>query len=113
MAHFARSQRLCMLLLDAGTLDVSATRTSGRQLTGASLQEIGHQFGGRHHTTVLHSIRKIDAMRRSDGALDYAIRRLIAKIAQQLACISCPGNLWSGFGGKRLKPTTEVTRTRT
>ena len=84
-----------------------------RQLTGASLQEIGHQFGGRHHTTVLHSIRKIDAMRRSDGALDYAIRRLIAKIAQQLACISCPGNLWSGFGGKRLKPTTEVTRTRT
>jgi chromosomal replication initiation ATPase DnaA len=31
-----------------------------RQLTGASLQEIGRQFGGRHHTTVLHSIKKVE-----------------------------------------------------
>jgi chromosomal replication initiator protein len=27
-----------------------------RQLTGASLQEIDRQFGGKHHSTVLHSI---------------------------------------------------------
>jgi chromosomal replication initiation ATPase DnaA len=32
-----------------------------RQLTGASLEEIGHQFSEQHHTTVLHSIRKIEA----------------------------------------------------
>jgi len=44
-----------------------------RQLTGASLQEIGRQFGGRHHTTVLHSINKIEAMRCSDKALDRTI----------------------------------------
>jgi chromosomal replication initiator protein len=47
-----------------------------RQLTGASLKEIGREFGHRHHTTVLHSIRKIEEMRRSDGALDCAIRGL-------------------------------------
>jgi hypothetical protein len=34
-----------------------------RQLTCASLQEIGREFGGRHHTKVLHSINKIEAMR--------------------------------------------------
>ena len=41
-----------------------------RQLTGASLQEIGREFGGRHHTTVLHAINKIEGMRHSDEALN-------------------------------------------
>ena len=31
-----------------------------KQLTSASLPEIGRQFGGKHHTTVLHSIHKIE-----------------------------------------------------
>jgi chromosomal replication initiator protein len=48
-----------------------------RQLTAASLQEIGREFGGRHHSTVLHSINKIEAMRRSDKGLDCTIMRLI------------------------------------
>ena len=48
-----------------------------RQLTGASLQEIGHQFGGRHHATVRHSINKIEAMLRSDEALNRTITQLI------------------------------------
>ena len=47
-----------------------------RQLTGASLQQIGREFGGRHHTTVLHAINKIDEMRRSEKALDRTIVRL-------------------------------------
>jgi chromosomal replication initiator protein len=48
-----------------------------RQLTGASLQEIGREFGDRHHTTVLHAINKVDEMCRSDKALDRAITRLM------------------------------------
>jgi len=48
-----------------------------RQLTGASLQEIGREFGGKHHTTVLHSINRIDAMRRADKALNWTIIRLM------------------------------------
>jgi hypothetical protein len=58
-----------------------------RQLTNATLQEIGREFGGRHHTTTLHSIRKIEEMRQSDGAPDGAIRRLMDEIAQHLASI--------------------------
>jgi Bacterial dnaA protein helix-turn-helix len=56
-----------------------------RQLTGALLEEIGRQFGGRHHTTVLHSINKIEEMRRSDEALDRTITRLMNSIAPHLA----------------------------
>src|SRR5260370_41855289 len=31
-----------------------------KQLTTASLPEIGRHFGGTHHTTVLHSIKHIE-----------------------------------------------------
>src|SRR5262249_58823824 len=44
-----------------------------KQLTSASLPEIGRQFGGKHHTTVLHSIHKIDTLRRSDKDLNRTI----------------------------------------
>jgi chromosomal replication initiator protein len=47
-----------------------------RQVTGASFQEIGRQFGGRHHSTVQHSIHKIDEMRRRDKALGWTVTRL-------------------------------------
>jgi hypothetical protein len=51
-----------------------------RQLTGASLQEIGREFGGRHHSTVLHSINKIEAMRCSDKALHWTTTRLMEAV---------------------------------
>src|SRR5437899_1479707 len=41
-----------------------------KQLTSASLPEIGRQFGGKHHTTVLHSINKIEEQRKSDKELN-------------------------------------------
>jgi len=34
-----------------------------RQLTGASFPEIGREFGGKHHTTVLHSVKKVEELR--------------------------------------------------
>jgi chromosomal replication initiator protein len=37
-----------------------------KSLTHASLPEIGRSFGGKHHSTVIHSIRKVDAQRRKD-----------------------------------------------
>ncbi len=35
-------------------------------LTHASLPEIGRSFGGKHHSTVIHSIRKVENMRKKD-----------------------------------------------
>jgi chromosomal replication initiator protein len=40
-----------------------------KSLTHASLPEIGRSFGGKHHSTVIHSIRKVEAMRQRD--LDF------------------------------------------
>ena len=48
-----------------------------KQLTSASLPEIGKQFGGKHHTTVLHSVNKIDALRQSDKDLNKTINRIL------------------------------------
>src|SRR5882762_673803 len=51
-----------------------------KHLTEASLPEIGRQFGGKHHTTVLHSVDKIDVNRKTDKDLN----RLINKMTEQL-----------------------------
>ncbi|HEY2151767.1 MAG TPA: chromosomal replication initiator protein DnaA [Vicinamibacterales bacterium] len=37
-----------------------------KALTHASLPEIGRSFGGKHHSTVIHSIRKIEDLRKKD-----------------------------------------------
>lgn len=42
-------------------------------LTPRSLPEIGRRFGGRDHTTVLHAVRKIEALAGSDGRLSEEI----------------------------------------
>jgi len=44
-----------------------------KELTQASLPEIGRAFGGKHHTTVLHSINRIEELRRSDADLNRVI----------------------------------------
>jgi len=38
-----------------------------KNLTNASLPEIGRSFGGKHHSTVIHSIRKVEELRQKDG----------------------------------------------
>ena len=50
-------------------------------LTPASLPEIGKAFGGKHHTTVLHSISKIEALRQNDVDLNKLIHRLSDSIS--------------------------------
>ncbi|HEY8594067.1 MAG TPA: chromosomal replication initiator protein DnaA [Devosiaceae bacterium] len=47
-----------------------------KALTQRSLPEIGRRFGGRDHTTVLHSVRKIEQMMRDDGDLQQEIELL-------------------------------------
>jgi chromosomal replication initiator protein len=45
-------------------------------LTLRSLPEIGRRFGGRDHTTVLHAVRKIEALSGTDTALAEEIESL-------------------------------------
>jgi chromosomal replication initiator protein len=48
-----------------------------KDLTPASLPEIGRAFGGKHHTTVIHSIKKIELQRVTDPDLNKLIHSLI------------------------------------
>jgi chromosomal replication initiator protein len=41
-----------------------------KNLTHGSLPEIGRSFGGKHHSTVIHSIRKVEEMRQKDPDFD-------------------------------------------
>jgi chromosomal replication initiator protein len=47
-----------------------------KQLTDCSLPEIGRQFGGKHHTTVMHSVEKIMELRKSDKDLNRVLNQL-------------------------------------
>jgi chromosomal replication initiator protein len=47
-----------------------------KHLTEASLPEIGRQFGGKHHTTVMHSIDKIEETRKADKDLNRLLNKL-------------------------------------
>ncbi len=51
-----------------------------RELTDSSLPQIGKEFGGKHHTTVLHSIRKIKHLCEHNSKLKSAVDRLAESI---------------------------------
>lgn len=51
-----------------------------KTMTTRSLPEIGRRFGGRDHTTILHGVRKVEALRAADSQLAEDIdllRRLL------------------------------------
>ena len=51
-----------------------------KSLTNASLPEIGKSFGGKHHSTVIHSIRKVEDLRRRDQSFNSLIHSLLESI---------------------------------
>ena len=48
-----------------------------KALTHASLPEIGRSFGGKHHSTVIHSIRKIEDLRQKDAVFNNVINSFL------------------------------------
>ena len=68
--HIARPRQIAMYL--------------SRLLTARSLPEIGHQFGGRHHTTVMHAINKVRFLIEED----IALADIVATLEKRLRMLS-------------------------
>jgi chromosomal replication initiator protein len=51
-----------------------------KQITTRSLPDIGRRFGGRDHTTVLHAVRRIEALKQDDPVLARDLDSIIRKL---------------------------------
>ena len=51
-----------------------------KNLTSKSLPDIGREFSGRDHTTVIHSVKTINKLKGRDEELNKAIEKLKNKI---------------------------------
>lgn len=51
-----------------------------KRLTRHSFPEIGREFGGKHHTTVMHSVEKIEKLQKDDRVFHKMINELIASL---------------------------------
>ena len=48
-----------------------------KALTPASLPDIGRSFGGKHHSTVIHSIKKVEEMRQKSSDFNRQVLNLL------------------------------------
>lgn len=51
-----------------------------KKMTPRSLPEIGRIFGGRDHSTVIHAVRTIEALRESNPDIDADVRALLRQL---------------------------------
>ena len=51
-----------------------------RRMTNLSLVDIGKEFGGRDHTTVLHSLDKVEKQMRSEPAFAEVVKEITTNI---------------------------------
>jgi hypothetical protein len=52
-----------------------------KNVVGWSTTKIGRFYNGRHHTTVLHAIEKIERLRQTDDSLDALIEVITAELS--------------------------------
>jgi chromosomal replication initiator protein len=80
--HFGLKQ--ADLISERRTRSVARPRQAAmwlaKQLTTRSLPDIGRRFGGRDHTTVLHAVRRIEALRAGDPQLARDLEVLVRKL---------------------------------
>jgi chromosomal replication initiator protein len=53
-----------------------------KRMTPASYPEIARHFGGKHHTTVIHSVEKIDQLVSKDPEIGTTVKRLIESVSE-------------------------------
>ena len=70
-----------------------------KNVAGWSTTRIGRFYNGRHHTTVLHAIGKIERLRQTDESLDALIEVITAELSPGWK-VSSPGAL--SLDGARL-----------
>lgn len=56
-----------------------------KEMTLRSLPDIGRRFGGRDHTTVIHAVRKIAALIKTDPILAAQVERIKGHVAEASA----------------------------
>jgi chromosomal replication initiator protein len=82
--HFGLKQ--ADLLSERRTRAVARPRQAAmylaKQLTTRSLPDIGRRFGGRDHTTVLHAVRRIEALRAEDAALAADLEAIARRLKE-------------------------------
>jgi chromosomal replication initiator protein len=49
-------------------------------LTNASLPEIGRSFGGKHHSTVIHSIRMVEKLKESNSDFNTLLNSFVESL---------------------------------
>src|SRR6185503_19656864 len=62
---------------------------------GWSLPKIGRFYNGRHHTTVLHSVEKIEKLRNADQAFDALLDVLTAALLSERKMCEADKTVWS------------------
>ena len=89
-----------------------------KSLTHASLPEIGRSFGGKHHSTVIHSIRKVEDLRKKDGDFNTLIGNFLEGFPVETPVFhrSVDAALWKtcatsqlGLGEPARKPALQTT----
>ena len=55
-----------------------------RKLTGASLPQIGEGFGGKNHTTILYTCRKVEDKMKSDISFKEEVERVLLRFKNDL-----------------------------
>lgn len=54
-----------------------------REITESSMTDIGLEFGGRDHTTVMHAYQQIERRMRTDATLEDIIQTLIRRVKEE------------------------------
>ena len=75
MIDVSKKKRI-VLKLGTSTLTHKTGKLNIRRMTNLSLNDIGKEFGDRDHTTVLHSLDKVEKQMRTDPAFAEVVKEI-------------------------------------